>query len=83
MCVDYRLLNEVVLKISILFLGSIFYLINLLEPGYSLKLISDRAIIRSEFDPRIYPRPLSPLDIGLFEYLVMSFGLTNAPAHFT
>jgi hypothetical protein len=46
-------------------------------------LISDRAIIRSVFDPRIYPRPHLPRGIGLFEYLVMSFGLTNALAHFT
>jgi hypothetical protein len=48
------------LRTSILFLRSIFYSINLLEPDYSLRLISDRAIIRSVFDPRIYPRPHSP-----------------------
>jgi hypothetical protein len=47
-------------RTSILFPGSIFYSINLLELGYSLKLISDRAIIRSVFDLRIYPRPHSP-----------------------
>jgi hypothetical protein len=55
-CVDYRPLNKGLLKIRIIFPVSIFYSINSLEPGYFLKLISDRAIIRSEFDPRIYPR---------------------------
>jgi hypothetical protein len=70
-------------RTCILSLGSIFYSINSLEPECFLKLISDWAIIRSKFDPRIYPRPHSPPEYGLFEYLVMSFGLTNAPAHFT
>jgi hypothetical protein len=44
---------------NILFLGSIFYSINYLEPGYSPRLISDWAIIRFVFDARIYPRPHS------------------------
>jgi hypothetical protein len=44
------------LRISTLFLGSIFCLINSLEHGYALKLTSGRAIIRSVFDQRIYPR---------------------------
>jgi hypothetical protein len=64
MCVDYRPLNEVTIKIIILFLGLIFYSINSLEPRYFLKMIPDRAVIRSEFDPRIYPRLLSPLGMG-------------------
>jgi hypothetical protein len=64
MCVDYRPLNEVTVKKSILSLRSVFYSINSLEPGCFLKLISDRAIIISEFDPRTYPRPLLLLDMG-------------------
>jgi hypothetical protein len=59
MCVDYRPLNEVTIKnkyplpwIDILF-------DQLPKLGYSLKLTSGRAIIRSVFDPKIYPRPHS------------------------
>jgi hypothetical protein len=55
---------KLLLRTSILSLGSIFYSINSLEPECFLKLISDRAIIRSEFDPRIYPRPLLLLGMG-------------------
>jgi hypothetical protein len=64
MCVDYRPLNEVTITNKVPFPGSIFYSINSLEPVYFLKLISDQAIIISKFDPRIYPRPLSPLGMG-------------------
>jgi hypothetical protein len=59
MCVDYRPLNEVTIKNKYP-LGSISYSINLLELGYSPRLISGQAIIRSVFNPRIYPRPHSP-----------------------
>jgi hypothetical protein len=71
--VDYRPLNEVTIKNKYplpRFIRPssspwvIFYLINSLEPGYFLKLISDRVIIRTEFDPRIYPRLLSLLSMG-------------------
>jgi hypothetical protein len=44
-------------KTSTLFPGSISCYINLLEHGYSLRLTLGRAIIRSVFDPKIYPRP--------------------------
>jgi hypothetical protein len=70
-------------RTSILFLGSIFYSINSLEPGYSTILISDRAIIRSVFDLEDIPKTAFTTRYGLFEYLVISFGLTNAPTHFT
>jgi hypothetical protein len=39
------------------FPGSISCSINLVELGYSPRLTSGRAIIRSVFDPKIYPRP--------------------------
>jgi hypothetical protein len=59
MCVDYQPLNEVTIKnkyplpwIDILF-------DQLTERGYSPRLISDRAFIRSAFGPRIYQRPHS------------------------
>jgi hypothetical protein len=47
-------------RISTLFPGLTFYLINLPELGYSLRLTSDRVIIRSVSDPKIYQRPHSP-----------------------
>jgi hypothetical protein len=57
MCVDYRPLNEVTIKNKYPLLGSISYLINSLELGYSPRLTSGQVIIRSAFDLKIYPRP--------------------------
>jgi hypothetical protein len=68
-------------RTSILSLGSIFYSINSLEPGCFLKLISDRAIIRSVFDPRIYPRPHSPLGMGYLNTWLCWSNKCSSPLH--
>jgi hypothetical protein len=82
LCVDYRPLNAVTIKnkyplprIDILFdqlVGTqVFSKIDLRSGYHQIK-------IRAED----IPKTTFTIRYGLFEYLVMSFGLTNAPAHF-
>jgi hypothetical protein len=82
LCVDYRLLNAVTIKnkyplpcIDILFGqlagAQVFSKIDL-HSGYHQIKIHAEDIPKTAFTTRY----------GLFEYLVMSFGLTNAPTHF-
>jgi hypothetical protein len=82
MCVDYRSLNEVTIKnkyplprIEDLFdqmKGASVFLKIYLRSGYHQLKIQESDIPKTAFNTRY----------GLYEYTVMSFGLTNAPAYF-
>jgi hypothetical protein len=82
MCVDYQLLNVVTVKNKYL-LPHIDLLFNQLIgtqvfSKIDLRLGYHQIKIREEDIPKI----AFSTQYGLYEYLVMSIGLTNAPAHF-
>jgi hypothetical protein len=82
LCVDYRLLNAVAIKnkyplpcIDILFdqlvEAQVFSKIDLCSSYLQIKICAEDI-----------PKIAFAMRYGFYEYLVMSFGLTNAPTHF-
>jgi hypothetical protein len=82
LCVDYRHLNVITIKnkyplshIDILFdeltSAKVFSKIDLHLGYHQIKIL-----------PKGIPKIALSTRYGLYEYLIMSFGLTNAPAHF-
>jgi hypothetical protein len=82
LCVDYRPLDAVIIKnryplpcINLLFgqlVGAKLFSKIDLRLGYNQIKIHEQDILKTAFSTRY----------GLYDYLVMSFGLTNAPTHF-
>ena len=82
MCVDYRLLNAVTIKNK-------YHLprINNLFDQLAKAKVFSKIDLRSGYHqikirPEDVPKTTFSTRYGLYEYLVMSFGLTNAPAYF-
>jgi hypothetical protein len=83
MCVDYRPLNEVTIKnkYPLPRIDLLFDQLTGIRVFTKIDIRSGYHHIRIQ--PEDIPKTVFTTWYGLFEYLVMSFGLTNAPAHFT
>jgi hypothetical protein len=83
MCMDYKPLNEVTIKNKYP-LPRIDILFDQLTRARVFSKIDHRTNYHQiRIRPEDIPKTAFATRHGLFEYLVMSFGLTNAPIHFT
>jgi hypothetical protein len=82
LCVDYRPLNAVTIKnkYSLPRINNLFYQLVGAKVFSMVDLRSGYHQIK--IHPKDVPMSTSSTRYGLYEYLVMSFGLTNALAHF-
>jgi hypothetical protein len=81
-CVDYRPLNAVTIKNKYL-LSCIDILFDQLPGAQVFSKIDLRSGYHQiKIRPKDIPKTAFTMRYGLYEYLVMSFGLTNALAHF-
>ncbi|RVX23302.1 Transposon Ty3-I Gag-Pol polyprotein [Vitis vinifera] len=81
MCIDYRALNKVTVKKSILFCSSLTCSINLVGQGTS-QARSKVGLLPSKDCGGDEPKTTCVTRYGSYEFLVMPFRLTNAPATF-
>jgi hypothetical protein len=82
MCVDYRPLNAVTVKNKYP-LPRIYILFDQLSKAKVFSKIDLRSGYHQiKIHPEDIPKTAFSTIYGLYEYLVMSFGLINAPAHF-
>ena len=82
LCVDYRPLNEVTIKNKYP-LPRIDLLFDQLAGAKVFSKIDSRSgYYQIKIKPKYIPKLVFTTRYELYEYLVMSFGLTNAPAHF-
>ena len=83
MCVDYQPLNAVTIKNKYP-LPQIDIVFDLLSKSKVFSKIDLRlGYHQIKIRPEDIPKTAFSTRYGLYEYLVMSFGLTNAPTHFT
>jgi hypothetical protein len=82
LCIDYRPLNTVTIKnkYSLPRIDSLFY--QLAGAKVFLKVNLHSGYHQIKIRPKDVSKTAFSTRYGFYEYLVMSFGLTNAPAHF-
>jgi hypothetical protein len=82
LCVDYRPLNAITIKnkYPLPCIDVIFY--QLISAKVFCKVDLHSGYHQIKIRPKDVPKITFSIRYGLYEYLVMSFGLTNAPAHF-